>query len=131
MTKIKLMVTAIAAFVLINSSAAAQDVTYPYATQEIQPFAVKYMGTDGNYLVFQVVMQSPVKKISSFSVNDVAEGELYSTNFRAPYKKQILKIEKKADEQELDFRFVSGKNVYLKTFYTNKTVVDNVVAVNL
>ncbi len=130
MTKIKLMVTALAAFVMINSSAAAQDVTYPYATQEFQPLTVKYLGSEGEYLLFKVVMLSPAKKVTTFSVDDKSVGELYSANLRTSYKEQILKIEKQS-EQELNFKFVVGKNVYSKSFNINNVKNETTIAANL
>lgn len=80
-----------------------------------EPFSVKYIGNEGDYLLFQVIVNSSNAKHTSFAITDKSEGELYSSNIEANYKVQTLKIEKR-DNQELDFKLVIGKEVYSRSF---------------
>lgn len=121
MKKTKLILTALTTtFLMYGTAAVAQDVTYPYATKMPEPISVKYIGTEGEYLLFKVTLNSDVASKASFKIEDRTEGQLYSVKFNTAYKTQLLKIEKQ-EYQELDFKLVNGKNVFVKTF-KNDTV---------
>lgn len=90
------------------------DSTSKYATED--PFSVKYIGNDGDYLLFQVIVNADkADKKTSFEISDKVEGEIYSSDISSAYKVQTLKIEKR-DNQELNFKLVIGKEVYSRSF---------------
>ena len=86
-----------------------------------EPFTVRYIGNEGEYLLFQIIVKSDNTKNTSFEISDKAEGEIYAASINSTYKEQTLKIEKR-DNQELDFKLVIGKNVYSRSFAILSTV---------
>lgn len=100
-------------------NAKAVNPANPFSSEE--PFTVRYMGNEGEYLLFQVIVNSNNTKNTSFEISDKAEGEIYAASINSAYKEQTLKIEKR-DNQELDFKLVIGKNVYSRSFAILSTV---------
>lgn len=116
MKKTKLILAAITALVLYGTTSIAQEVTYPYyKSDNIDPLTVKYVGTDGNYLLFSVAFKPTTAKNASFKIEDSSEGQLFSSNVNKLYNVQLLKIEKQ-ENQELEFKLIEGKNAIVKTF---------------
>ncbi len=116
MSKLKNLTAALIAFVVLSATANAATidstgVSFPAE----EPFSVKYLGNDGEYLLFEVVMKSNDTKHTSLAVSDTEAGELYSSPIRSSYKVQTMKIEKTTDQQ-LNFKLVVGTNVYNKSF---------------
>jgi hypothetical protein len=111
MKQLKNIVTAIAALVLFTTTAAAQQ------NKATETLSVKYVGSEENYLVFQVEITGADAPYSFFKINDRAEGELYSQLVKTPFKKQTFKIEKLSG-QELNFTLVVGNKVFAKSFTT-------------
>ena len=85
-----------------------------------EPFTVKYLGNDGDYLLFQVIVNAEENKAVKLAVSDKTEGEIYSSNIEN-YKVQTFKIEKR-DNQKLDFKLLIGKEEFLRSFAVVSTV---------
>ena len=86
-----------------------------------EPFTVKYVGNEGNYLIFKVIVNSDNTSNTSFGISNKSEGEIYSENIKSPSKTQILKIEKRHD-QDLDFKLKIGQEVYSRSFAILSTI---------
>ena len=109
------------ALVIAATTINANPVDTTSAYTKADPFTVKYIGNDGDYLLFQVVVNAETAKKASFEISDKSEGEIYSANINASYKVQTLKIERR-ENQELDFKLVVGKEVYSRSFAILSTV---------
>jgi len=120
MKNLKNIITAIIAVVLFATTATAQTAKPVTATE---PFNVKYIGNEEDYLYFQVEINTGNNNFSLLKINDKAEGELYSQSWRTTLKTQTFKIEKK-DGQELNFKLLSGNKVYSKTFSASTSSIE-------
>lgn len=123
MTKLKNIVAAIVSLVIFTTATNAQ-VTAPVTASE--PFTIQYLGSDGEYLLFTLTMQPTNASRGKFQISDSELGALYTSSLPKSYKVTTLKIEKK-DGQELNFRVVSGKNVYSKSFSVNTNLVEKTI----
>ncbi len=121
MKNFKKIAATFVALVIAGTALNARAVTpvNPFSSEE--PFTVRYIGNDGAYLLFQVIVNSDNTKNTSFEISDKAEGEIYTASINSAYKEQTLKIEKR-DNQELDFKLVIGKTVYSRSFAILATV---------
>ena len=122
----KIIAVAIASFVITANTASAQAVNASYSVKTAEPLSVKYLGSDENYLLFEVTVNAADAKAAVLGVSDKNEGELYAENVRATAKTQKLKIEKR-DSQELNFKLSVGANTYNKSFSINTSRVENTV----
>jgi hypothetical protein len=113
MKNLKNISTALLAVVLFATTAAAQT-TVAKTEKATAPFTVKYIGNEEEYLYFQVEINTG-NNFSLLKIDDKAEGELYSQSWKPALKIQTFKIEKK-EGQQLNFKLLSGKKVYSKTF---------------
>ena len=125
MSTIKNITAAALSFVLVSGAINAQVAipTSYTANTNAEGFGVKYLGSDGDYLVFEVKIDAPVLESASFKVEDTNEGILYSTNQRDITNLKRIKIEKK-DYQGLNFKLVVGKKVYAKSFSVNTSMIE-------
>ena len=89
-----------------------------------EPIKVKYLGDDGEYLLFQVTLQANSPAFGIFEIEDKKEGELYSSNLETNFKVQTVKIEKRDDGQVLNFKLMAGKKTYSKSFSVNTSLVE-------
>jgi hypothetical protein len=121
----KFIAVAIASFVITANTASAQAVNASYSVKTAEPLSVKYLGSDENYLLFEVTVNAADSK-AVLGVSDKNEGELYAENVRSTAKTQKLKIEKR-DSQELNFKLSVGANTYNKSFSINTSRVENTV----
>lgn len=119
MKNLKNITTAIIAVILFANTATAQKVS----VSKDAPLTVKYLGSQEDYLIFQVEVNTASGNFSLLKINDKADGELYSQSCKSTSKTQTFKIEKK-DSQELSFKLLSGKNVYTKTFSSNTSIIE-------
>ena len=126
MKTLKTALVAFASFVIFTNTISAQALPTSYSVKDEETFAVEYRGVDGNYLVFQVVVNSPENTNATFELADKNEGELYSNHFRVAKKTTTYKIEKR-DNQELNFKLMLGRKVYSKSFFVNTEKVDKTV----
>lgn len=122
MTKLKNIAIAIASMVIFTNITHAQVVKASYSVNYEEPLDVKYIGKDGNYLTFQVSVQSLTPGNSFLSIADKNEGVIYSLFFTPEFAVHTVKIERK-DDQVLNFKLTMGKDTYSKSFSvnTNKT----------
>lgn len=120
MKNLKNITTAIVAVILFATSAAAQTVK-PARVNE--PFTVKYIGNEEDYLYFEVEINTGNSNFAMLKINDKEEGELYSQSLRKNLKPRTFKIEKK-DGQELNFKLLSGNKTYSKTFSASTILVE-------
>jgi hypothetical protein len=123
MKNLKNISTAIFTAILFVTSVSAQT-----EKKAAEPFTVKYIGNEDNFLYFQVKVNTEGTNYSLFKISDNAEGELYSQSWKASDKTQVFKIEK-LEGQQLNFRLLYGKKVYSKSFsattsFTEKTTVN-------
>jgi hypothetical protein len=125
MKNLRNIAAAILMMVLLMNSAVAQTVTKADAFSTPEPFTVKYLGTQNDFLVFQVEVNTGDNGFNIIKINDREEGELYSQPLKAAVKMQTFKIEKK-NYQELSFKLLSGKKLYSKSFSTNTSVIETV-----
>jgi hypothetical protein len=119
MKNLKNITTAIIAVMLFANTATAQTVS----VSKDAPLTVKYLGSQEDYLIFQVEVNTAGDNFALLKINDKADGELYSQSCKSTSKTQTFKIEKR-DSQELSFKLLSGKNVYTKTFSSNTSIIE-------
>ncbi len=130
MTNLRNIAAALASLVIFSSITNAQTLKTNYSVASLkteEPIKVKYLGDDGEYLLFHVVLQSENPANSVFAIEDNSEGELYSSGLKSNRKAQTVKIEKRNDDQVLNFRLVLGRTTYSKTFSVNTSVVETTV----
>lgn len=124
MTTLKNIAVAVASIVIFTNITNAQTaVKANYSVNYEEPMAIKYLGSDGEYLLFRVSVQPPVSGSAFFEITDRKEGALYSSNLSTIAKVQTIKIEKR-DDQELSFKLVVGKKTFSKSFTVNSSVVE-------
>ena len=123
MTKLKNILLAVFSLVLFSNITHAQTLNAGYSVSKVEPLKVKYLGDDGQYLHFEVTMQLQNPSKAVFAVEERNEGELYASAVRKNYKVQTVKIEKGAYEA-LNFKLVSGKKTYSKSFSVNTSLVE-------
>ena len=125
MSNLKNIALAIASVVIFSNITNAQAVKANYSVSAEDPIKVKYLGDDGEYLLFQVVLQSKTPANTLFAIEDTNEGELYSSAMSNNFKVQTVKIEKRINSQVLNFKLVSGKKIYSKSFSVSTSLVEN------
>lgn len=121
MKQVKNIALALVAILISATAINATPVTPETPNKGAEPLSVKYIGNDGDYLLFQVIVNANDAKTSSFQISDKNEGEIYNSRIQGNYKVQTLKIEKR-DNQELDFKLKVGKDVYSKSFAILSTI---------
>jgi hypothetical protein len=124
MTKFRNIVVAAMTILAFSNITNAQTVKASYSINAEDPLKVKYIGDDGEYLVFQVTLQSTEPSKARFVIEDKNDGELYVSGMTAALKVTTVKVEKAIDGQVLNFRLVSGKNKYEKSFSVNRNLVE-------
>ena len=122
MKNLKNITTALIAVVLFAASASAQS-SVAKTVKANEPFTVKYIGNEEDYLYFQVEINTGSTDYSLLKINDKSEGELYSQSWKTSLKLQTFKIEKK-DGQELNFKLLSGNKVYSKSFSASTSLIE-------
>lgn len=123
MTTLKNILAAAASLVIFSNITHAQTVKSTYAQISAAPMEVKYLGDEGDYLRFEVTMQTENPSKAVFAIEDRNEGELYSSILRTPFKVQTFKIEKGV-YQSLSFKLINGKNIFTRSFSVNRSLVE-------
>ena len=123
MTKLKNIAVAVASVVLFTNITHAQAIKASFSVNYEEPMAVKYLGTDGDYLTFQVTVKSDIPGNALFAITDNKEGELYASKLTPASRMRTVKIEKKGD-QVLNFNLVIGRKTYSKSFSVNTSKVE-------
>lgn len=123
MTNLKNIAVAFAALAIFTNITRAQSVKAVYSVNTVEPLQVKYLGDDGNYLIFQVTLQTNEHAKGKFAIEGKEGENLYSTTLASNFKVQTIKIERFDDGQVLGFKLVLGKKTYSKSFSVNTKIV--------
>ena len=123
MTNLKNIAMAIASIVVFNNIANAQATKAAYSVNFEAPLKVKYLCDDGSYLRFEISIESKTPVRAKFTIDDSKDGILYSSLVEAPFKMQIIKIEK-SDFDALNFKLFLGNQKYSKSFSVNTKIVE-------
>lgn len=124
MTKFKNIAVAVATLVIFSNITYAQNLKASYSVNAEEPIKVKYLGDDGEYLLFQVTLKPDNASSAVFAIDDKKDGELYSSYLENNVKVQTVKIEKRDDGQVLNFKLMFGKKTYAKSFSVNTSLVE-------
>ncbi|MEO7523425.1 MAG: hypothetical protein ABIT58_04985, partial [Ferruginibacter sp.] len=119
MTKFKNILAALVALVIFSNVTTAQAVKASYSVSAEEPFNVKYIGVDAQYLFFQVSLQNNEAANVKLSINDNKAGEIYSSGYQTNLKVSTVKIERGDLGQQLSFKLVVGNKSYSKSFSVN------------
>ena len=117
--KKSLMITAGIFYVasLTTNVVAQKAVSAGNCIEVAEPLTVRFIGSQDDYLVFRVEIKTGNVDHSILQIEDAVEGELYSSRINSNSKFQVMKIEKR-ENQVLDFKLISNKRVYTKTYTT-------------
>ncbi|MBC7686984.1 MAG: hypothetical protein H7211_02270 [Aquabacterium sp.] len=115
MTKFKDMVFTMAALVISGASVNARQAKRTFAQFAKEPFTVRYMGDEGNYLLFQVIVNADHNKKTSLQILDKTAGRIHVAHVTPEPQIQTLKIAKK-EKQELDFKLMIGNEMFSRSF---------------
>jgi hypothetical protein len=126
MTTFKNIAVAMATIVIFANITTAQTPKASYTVSAQEPLKVKYLGDEDNYLLFEVTMQSENKVTPRFVISDKNEGEFFSSLFTKGATR-TFKIEKRGEDQVLNFKLVMGKTTYVKTFAVNTSTIQKTV----
>lgn len=126
MKNLKNIAVAVASMVIFVNITNAQTLKANYSVSYEEPLKVKYLGDEGQYLLFEVVLHAENSRNPLFSIGDKNEGQFYSSANEPNLKPRTFKIEKRDDNQVLNFNLVVGKKTYTKTFTVNKTTVEKI-----
>ena len=125
MTKFKSIFVAAFALAVFSNVANAQAIPTSYSVgTETAPFKVKYLGSDGQYLLFNVTLEQSNEGNAKFSIDDNRIGEIYSTGYSSNLKLSTVKIEKGEIGQVLNFKLSFGKKIYSKAFSIDTKLVE-------
>lgn len=127
MTKLKNIAVAFATIVIFANITNAQTPKASYTVNAQEPLKVKYLGDEDKYLLFEVTLQSDNSAKPLFVISDKNEGEFYSSTLTTGVAPRTFKIEKRGEDQVLNFKVVLGKTQYLKTFVVNTSTVEKTV----
>jgi hypothetical protein len=126
MTTLKNLAVAAASLVIFSNITHAQTLKASYTVNANDAFKVKYIGDEGEYLVFEVTLDVPKTSNAVFSIYDKSEGELYSSYYAGSAATKTIKIEKTNNSQVLDFKMTVGKKAFSKSFAANTSVVETI-----
>lgn len=126
MKNLKNIAVAVASMVIFVNITNAQTLKANYSVSYEEPLKVKYLGDEGQYLLFEVVVHTGTSTNPLLSIGDKKEGEFYSSVEEPNLKPRTFKIEKRDDAQILNFNLVVGKKTYTKTFTVNKTTIEKI-----
>lgn len=126
MITLKNLAVATASLVLFSTNIHAQTLKANNAVNANGAFKVRYIGDEGDYLVFEVTPGAPKTTNAVFSIYDKNEGELYASYYTESSKAKTIKIEKTDNSQLLDFKMVIGKKTFSKSFAANTSVLENI-----
>ncbi|MBS1513209.1 MAG: hypothetical protein JST86_20400 [Bacteroidetes bacterium] len=122
MKNLKNIIAVFAVIVTFSATASAQATATAVAKNN-EPFKVTYIGSENDYLYFQVEINATNSNYSLLKIDDKEEGELYSQSWKANSAVQTFKIEKK-DGQELNFKLLTGNKVYNKSFSATTKLIE-------
>jgi hypothetical protein len=120
----KKMVAMLTAVALVISTVSAQPVGKSVKGLPGEPLTVKYVGSDDDYLTFEITITTANVKYSELQINDANDGSLYAEILKSTSKTETVKIEKKDDNQNLRFELIAGDKKYFKSFEVNTKVIE-------
>ncbi|MEP7141826.1 MAG: hypothetical protein ABI707_03090 [Ferruginibacter sp.] len=123
MTKLKNLAVAIASIVIFTNITNAQALKASYSVNYEEPLTVKYLGSDDDYLTFEVTVKPGTTGNAALIIADKNDGFLYSSKVAPALSVKTVKIEKR-DDQVLDFKLVVGRKTYSKSFTVNSNTVE-------
>ena len=126
MTTLKNLAVAAVSLVIFSNITQAQTLKASYTVNANEAFKVKYIGDEGEYLVFEVTLDAPKTANAVLSIYDRNEGELYSSFYAGITSAKTIKIEKTDNSQVLDFKMIVGKKSFSKSFAANTSVVETI-----
>jgi len=126
MTTLKNLAVAAVSLVIFSNITQAQTLKASYTVNANEAFKVKYIGDEGEYLVFEVTLDAPKTANAVLSIYDRNEGELYSSFYAGTTSAKTIKIEKTDNSQVLDFKMIVGKKSFSKSFAANTSVVETI-----
>lgn len=126
MKNLKNIAVAVASIVIFTNITNAQTMKANYSVSFEEPLKVKYLGDEGQYLLFEVVLQAGTSAHPYFSIKDKNEGEFYASANEPNFKTRTFKIEKRDNNQVLNFNLIVGNKTYTKTFTINKTTFEKI-----
>jgi asparagine N-glycosylation enzyme membrane subunit Stt3 len=126
MTKLRNIIIAAFSLVIFANVANAQEVKASYSVNAEEPLKVKYLGDEGEYLLFQVTAKAHEPSKAKFAISDKTEGTLYSSTLPTNITVTNVKVEKKDANQLLNFELFVGKEKYSKLFSVNTSVVETI-----
>jgi hypothetical protein len=124
MTKFKNILVAAFSIIFFSPIVNAQAVPTSYSVNAEQPLKVKYLSDDGEYLHFQVTVNSHETTKGKFAISDKTEGTLYSSAVATGSTVTNIKVAKKDEDQVLTFELFVGKETFSKSFSVNTSVVE-------
>jgi len=126
MTKFRNIIIAAFSLVIFANVANAQAVNASYSVSAEEPLKVKYLGDDGEYLLFHVELKSHEPAKAKFAISDKTEGTLYSSTLPSNLTVTNVKILKKDADQVLNFELFLGKEKFSKLFSVNTSFVKTI-----
>ena len=126
MKKLISILVAVTTLLVISNGVNAQALQTSYSVSAQEPFVVKYLGNDENYLTFQITVQPKAAARAIFAISDKNEGEIYATNLNSRFAFKTVKIEKR-EGQELNFKLISEGKTYSKSFSVNTNIIQTTI----
>ena len=122
----KKIIATLAVITILTNAANAQVLDTSAKSLTHEPLNVKYIGTEDDYLVFEITISTIGKLHPVLNIDDKNAGQLYSETFKEDNTKvQTVKIEKKED-QALSFKLVTDKITYCKNFNVNTSTIEKI-----
>jgi hypothetical protein len=124
MTKFRNIIVAAFSLVIFANVTNAQTVKAAYSVNAEEPLKVKYLGDDGEYLLFQVTLNSHESAKGKFTISEKTDGGLYSSAVASNLTVKNIKVAKNDEDQVLNFELFLGKERFSKAFSVNTSVVE-------
>ncbi len=125
MKNLKVITTLFIAAVIFSNASVAQSFK---ALEKQDNFSVKYIGSDDNYLTFQIDVKDINDNTPVLIISDKLEVNLYTQNWSSKFPFMLFKIEKQ-QAQELTFNLSIGNKVISKTFSSSTKLVEETTVV--
>src|SRR5580765_2260669 len=94
MTKFRNIIVAAFSLVIFANVTNAQTVKAAYSVSAEEPLKVKYLGDDGEYLLFQVTLNSHESAKGKFTISEKTDGGLYSSAVASNLTVKNIKVAK-------------------------------------
>lgn len=118
MKQLKNIAIALASIVIFTNITNAQSAKPSYSVNSNETLGIKYLGLEGDFLTFQLSVNSIIPNNAYLSIVDNYDGVVYSAFFSPTYTTQKVKIERK-DDQLLNFKLVIDNKTYARSISVN------------